>query len=156
MWALIYLLNVQQTLKRSTISLKYLQTGCEPRIRIDLYTCCSIWIFKCGNSGQKGNYPAVCHLANHEIRTTNTKRTVSGCIFILLHSHGTSWTRLSKKTAVKMTTNHIIIFTSTLRYNAGISHRSFTWQSMNITFTPARIPHSHHQRLYKSLFRFIY
>jgi len=47
-----------------------------------------------------------------------------------------------RKTAVKMTTNHIIIFTSTLRYNAGISHRPFTWQSINITFTPARISQS--------------
>ena len=65
----------------------------------------------------------------------------------------------SQKTTVKLTTNLIIIFTSTLRHNAGVSYRpsNTKWaQSMNITFTPARIPHRHNQRLWKSLLWFMY
>ena len=52
---------------------------------------------------------------------------VAGCIFILLHSHGASWTRL-KKRAVKMTTNLNIVCTGTLRHNAGISYWPSTYK----------------------------
>ena len=85
-------------------------------------------------------------------------RTVSGCIFILLHSHRASWKRLSKNNCQNddKPQYHMYQHASPQRkYIVSAFHIQSGGKSMNITFTPARLPHRHHQRIWKSLLPFI-
>jgi hypothetical protein len=95
----------------------------------------------------------------HSITFTKRDGMIAGCIFILLHSHGASWMRLSKNSCQNNNKPHYHIYQHNLLhhlYVVSAFHIQNEGKSMNITFMPTRLPHLHHQRIWKSLLLYIY
>jgi hypothetical protein len=83
---------------------------------------------------------------------------VAGCIFILLHSHRAYWKRLSNNSCQNDDKPQYHMYrhaSPQRRYIVLAFHIQNVGKSMNITFMPARLPHRHHQLIWKSLLRFI-